>query len=83
MSPSCAQPQATATDAYLMPFLSGTTLNEGRYPSVTKFLALPALFSVTQKPRLRPHEASKPGFAALDVWELTDNFGYQATADFS
>ena len=66
-----------------MLFLSGTTSNEGRYASVPKFLALPALLSVIQKPRLRPHEASKSGFAALDVCELTDNFGCQATADFS
>lgn len=28
-------------------------------------------------------EAIRPGSVALEVWELTDNFGYQATADFS
>lgn len=48
-----------------------------------KFLVVPGLLNIIQKPRLQPREASKSGSAALDVWELTDNFGFQATADFS
>lgn len=65
-------------------FPSGPTLSKVWVRLWTpQALLLPGWLSIVQKPRVQLLRSQQAWLCNLGIWEPTDSFGYQATADFS